>query len=103
MYASPAGKHFPECSRCPITSERRPSQAGRTGSPRLARCQSINLARSLIRPKEEKLLLLDWPAQRKPKLVLLEDGARLAGQVQKEIIGVKHFVTEELKSRPVEA
>ena len=36
-------------------------------------------------------------------MVLLEDGARLAGQVQKKIIGVKHFVTEELKSRRVEA
>ena len=63
---------------------------------------TVNLARPLIRTKEKELLLLDRPAKRKTKLVLLEDGARLAGSVQKEIVGVKNLISQELENRPME-
>jgi hypothetical protein len=62
---------------------------------------AVYLARSLIRPKEEQVVLTDPALHSQSELVLLEVRARLAGDlVQEEIICVEKLVTEEIIVAP---
>jgi hypothetical protein len=64
------------------------TQACSACSPSLAGSNAIDLTCSLVRSKEEDLVLLDWPSNAESKLVLFQTRPSLTCFVREEVIRI---------------